>query len=157
MSNLENKFSSILIELDIDAAMKYFTKADYYKFLDGYKDLHQNTFSELKELLLTDDWKSEYTRLCDVFAEDVRKYINTKFILRRKKLQFDYVYALVSIVVPAMMDMREECPSMPEACDILLQQYGALFKEHTGMRVATKEEIQSGFVTRIFGIPIDKD
>lgn len=157
MSNLDKNFSSLLTGLDVDAAMKYFTKADYFKFLEGYKELNKEVFEDLEKLLSSPEWKEEYTVLCRKFAEDVRSYINTKFILKRKKLQFDYVYALVSIVVPTIMDMRDANPAAQEACEILLQQYGVIFKEHTNMRVATKEEIQTGFVTRIFGIPIDKD
>lgn len=154
MRDLKVLLPQLILDLDIDFAMKYFNKAHYYEFLDKYIERHEAVFSAVKECVSGENWQVEFTEASRTLAEEVKAYIKKKFILRRKKLELDYVYSLVCFVIPALMDLRAEVSDIDKACRILADVYSEYFPQNDKLGVATREEIQSGFKLRILGIPV---
>lgn len=154
MGNLAETLPSLILDLDIDFAMKQFNKKQYYTFLEKYSEVNATALEDLKAVLSKEDWETELRAAADKLAGDTASFVKRKFILFRKKTELDLVYGLVCIVFPAILDLSETCPNAKEACEIIRDSWIAVFPQNEGIGIASKEEIQSGFKLRIFGIPV---
>lgn len=155
MVDIVQDFQKLITELDLKFAMNNFTKKNYYDFMKGYIEKNQEIYEALLALMASDEnWQNTFERACQNFSDSVKAYISKKFFLNRKKYELDFIYVLVCYILPSMMEFREQNPKMEEACKILVANVEKSFPGNTGIGVATKEELQSGFKTRIFGIPV---
>lgn len=154
LADIVQDFQKLIMDLDIKFAMNNFTKKNYFDFMKGYIETNQDIYDSLLALLETDGWQDTFEEACQNYTDAVKLFISKKFFLNRKKYELDYLYALVCFVIPSIMEFKAQNPKVEEACKILVANYEKGFPSNKGIGIADKEELQSGFKTRIFGIPV---
>lgn len=145
---------NVLLDLDLDFAMKNFNKAKYLKFMDKLCEYNEEALKDVEVLITSGDgWEAEFEVVADAVAECAKNLVKKKFFITRARYEIDLAYAMTCFVFPCIMTIEHD--NARKACEIMSASWGKQFPSMNNIGVATKEEIHSGFKTKIFGIPIE--
>ncbi len=153
---LNEKFSFILEDLDIDLAMKYFTREKYLPFMDGYCERNTEVYDLILSTMENDeDWEAQICEAAAIMAENAKARIKKSIFFKRQKQEIDMAYGITCFVFPGLLTLSEKNEKIGRVCEIVSSEWGKVFPKVSNIGAATKEEIHSGFKRKIFGIPLD--
>lgn len=155
MSNsLKQTLPAALLDLDMDFALKMFTKEKYSGFMESLCQKHSDVLSDMRALISSGDgWQDEMKDIAGVMADMAKKRVQKKFILNRSREEMDLNYALTCFIFPMLMTIGND--EIKQACIIISKEWGVVFPKAANIQATTIEDIQTGFKRRIFGIPIE--
>lgn len=153
---LNDRFSFILTDLDIDLAMKFFTREKYLPFMEGYCERNREVYDLILSVMEgSEEWEKDISEAASIMAVDAKERVRKSIFYKRQKQEIDMAYAITCFVLPGIMTLSDKNENVRRVCEIIAEEWGKVFPKVNNIGTATAEEIQSGFKRKIFGIPLD--
>lgn len=152
---LSSKFESLFTDLDPNFAIKYFKKKTYLSFLETYEEKHRDVYELICAYVREDEnWKAGIRELADLVSQNAKKAVAKTWFFQRAREEMDRTCMVTFYMIPALLDLS--IPEKEEIAEIIADSWSDTFGSNR-LTAADKNTIQSGFVTKIFGVPIHND